>query len=304
MAGKEANMASKQPFKRVALMARKHRAPLAETLTATVEALQHAGFHPVIESTTAKTFGAQSCESIPAEKLNQHADIVCVIGGDGSLLHAAKTALEQDLPIIGVNRGRLGFLADIHPQNLDQLLDVLHGNYLQENRFLLNVRIVNNEETTYQAVALNDVVLQQGKYVHMIEFDTSVDNKIICNQRADGLVIATPTGSTAYALSGGGPILHPSLDVVVMVPMFPHKLTSRPIVIHGHSTIDIHISVHNESPPRISCDGQASQTTPLGSHIIIQEEKRKLKLIHPTNYSYYETLRQKLGWESKPNALQ
>ncbi len=298
-------MSTKKAFQRVAIMARKHRVPLAETIAETINTLRNAHIQTVIEADTAQyldhdTLKMVNTKVVPAKKLNQNADIICVIGGDGSLLHAAKTALDQNLPIIGINRGRLGFLADIHPQNLDLLIDVIQGQYQVEKRFLLNMRIEDQNKILYQSVALNDIVLQPGKYVNMIEFDTSVNDQPVCNQRADGLIIATPTGSTAYALSGGGPILHPSLDIVVMVPMFPHKLTSRPIVIHGHSTIDVHISIHNESPPRISCDGQDSQEVPLSAHIIVQEEKRKLKLIHPLCYTYYETLRQKLGWESKP----
>ena len=149
-------------------------------------------------------------------------------------------------------------------------------------------------------MALNDMVLHKSKAVNMIEFDTTINDKPLCNQRADGLVVATPTGSTAYALSGGGPIIHPSQDVLVIVPMLPHKLSSRPIVIDGRAQLDIHVSEHNLESPSISCDGQESFTVPLGAHIIITEAKQKIQLIHPESYDYFETLRQKLGWENKP----
>lgn len=289
------------PFNRVAIMARKHIASLTDTIAETVNLLQTKGINVVLEEETAREFGTNHCHVVPSISLHQHADLICVIGGDGSLLHAAKTALEQDLPIIGVNRGKLGFLADITPQHLETLIEVVQGEYLLENRFLFDMTLVHNNTTLYQSVALNDVVLQQGLHPQMIDFNTSVDGTLVCNQKADGLVVATPTGSTAYSLSGGGPILHPQLKSVVMMPMFPHKLSSRPIVIEGTSIIDVHVLAVNKHPPRVSCDGQESQTVPLDSHIIIREEPRKLKLVHPRHYDYFETLRQKLGWENKPN---
>ncbi len=295
-------MSKHTTFTRVALMACKNRELLAETFQATLNVLRQANIDLVVDTTTAERLHLSEIQAVPKDTLNQHADIICVVGGDGSLLQAAQTALDQQLPIIGVNRGSVGFLADIHPHNLDALISVLQGKYKSEDRFLLNVSVKHQDKSIFQAKALNDMVLHKSRAVNMIEFDTTIDDRPLCNQRADGLVVATPTGSTAYALSGGGPIIYPEQNVVVIVPMLPHKLSSRPIVINGHSCLDIHISPHNPEPPCISCDGQESFTVPLDAHIIIREESKKIQLIHPESYDYFETLRLKLGWENKPLA--
>ena len=287
-------------FSRVALIARKTANQNSETFSATINLLEEAHVPFVLEEKTAQALGIHTCPIAPASKLHEHADIICVVGGDGSLLHAAKIALSQNLPIIGINKGRIGFLADIQPQNLDALLQVLQGEYMREERFLLNVKVVDHAQVLYESHALNDMVLHKNIAVKMIEFDTSINGKPLCNQRADGLVVSTPTGSTAYALSGGGPIIHPSQNAMVIVPMLPHKLSSRPIVLDAQSHLDIHVSPHNLVAPALSCDGQESHTVPLDAHIIITEEKRKIQLIHPSHYDYFETLRQKLGWENKP----
>ena len=237
------------------LTARKHRSPLAETLQDTAHCLKQAGLSVLLEQTTSELFGDINLTTVSREQIGQRADCICVIGGDGSL--TAKIAIEHQLPIIGINRGRLGFLTDIPPHNLDLLVETLAGHYSLEERFLLNTYVEHHGEKLFESEALNDSVLQQGDQAQMIEFDTFIDEHMVCKQRADGLIIATPTGSTAYALSGGGPILHPSLDVVTLVPMFPHTLTNRPIVVSGKSAIRIHLGIQNDTDARLSCDGQS-----------------------------------------------
>ena len=190
--------------------------------------------------------------------------------------------------MLGINRGHLGFLTDINPKELHRISDVLNGNYTREERFLLKTSL---------GIALNDVVLLPGE-AQLIEFDIMINNQFVCQQRADGLIIATPTGSTAYALSGGGPILHPHLNAMVLVPMFPHTLSSRPIVIDSDAKIELIISEHKNKTANISCDGQQRIPVEPGTRITIEKHEKKLHLIHPDNYDYFATLREKLGWQS------
>ncbi len=288
----------KKGFHTILLTARKHRSPLVETIQDTAHCLEQAGFSVLLEQATHDIFDHLKLKTVAHADISKHADCVCVIGGDGSLLTAAKLAMEHQLPIIGINRGRLGFLTDIPPHNLDLLVETLSGHYSLEERFLLSTHVEHNGEKLFESEALNDIVLQQGDQAQMIDFDTFIDEHMVCKQRADGLIIATPTGSTAYALSGGGPILHPSLDVVTLVPMFPHTLTSRPIVVSGKSGIRIHLGIQNETDARLSCDGQSWVCIPPGASIHITEKKQKLKLIRPQHCDYFTTLREKLGWSN------
>jgi NAD+ kinase len=225
---------------------------------------------------------------------------VIVVGGDGSLLNAAHIVVDENVPVVGINRGRLGFLTDIHPDLLESYLkEILHGHYLKEQRFLLDVTVEHQGQINYQNMALNEMVLLPGQYSHMLEFEIYIDGQRMCSQRADGQIIATPTGSTGYALSGGGPILHPALDALVLVPMFPHRLSSRPIVVNGNCEIDIVLIPRLETSPQINCDGQSRVSVALGDTIKIKKKPEKLTLLHPKNYNYYETLRKKLHWEHK-----
>lgn len=292
----------KQPFQQVILYARQHRANqgVSETLHRLAEYLQ------TMPVTTVQDLDTKDCFDLDLpvfrrEPLDDgNASLIVVVGGDGSLLSAARMAIMVGAPVIGVNRGRLGFLTDISPQALEQQLgDVLSGNYLEESRFLLETTIVDNTTTLFQGHALNDVVLSRGNETHLIEFDVHVDNQYVSHYRADGLILATPTGSTAYALSAGGPIMHPQLNAIVIVPMFSHSLSSRPLVIDAESVIDVKIRATHESHLQISCDGHESPTIQPGQQIVIKKNVQKLRLLHPTNYHYYDTLRLKLGWGSK-----
>lgn len=286
-------------FKNILLMGRPDASVVVETLEALGRYLLTQNVGIWIEQTVADlmsecVFTVATAENIPSE-----IDLIIVVGGDGSLLQAARVAVLHQLPILGINRGRLGFLTDIHPDNLEAVGKVLKGHYHSEERFLLRVELFNYDAMVYDSIALNDVVLLPGNGVHMIEFDTFVDGQFVCNQRADGLIVATPTGSTAYSLSGGGPILHPKLNAIVLVSMFPHRLSSRPIVVDGESEIEIQVT---QSSPHLSADGLLKVEVPPGSKIKIKKIPQKLTLIHPEDYNYFERLREKLGWESKGNS--
>lgn len=294
-------MDKKQKFQRVILYARHHRANqgVNESLHRLVDFLQAHQVEAWVDKDTATHF-ATELPLMPREQMGQQQDLIVVVGGDGSMLSAARMAISVNVPVIGINRGRLGFLTDISPIDIDQQLGaVLGGHYREEKRFLLTTRIYDEEQTYYQGNALNDVVLGRGSETHLIEFDVYIDNQFVSHYRSDGMILATPTGSTAYALSAGGPIMHPKLNAIVLVPMFSHSLSSRPLVIDAESHIDLVIAKTNESDLRISCDGHESRMVKPGQHVLIQKTAERLCLLHPCDYHYYDTLRIKLGWESK-----
>ncbi|MBD1573643.1 NAD(+) kinase [Vibrio sp. S17_S38] len=233
-------------------------------------------------------------------QIGEQADLAIVVGGDGNMLGAARILSRFDISVIGVNRGSLGFLTDLNPEDFhDSLLNVLKGHYLSEDRFLLEAEVHRHGQTKSHNSALNEVVLHPGKVAHMIEFEVYIDDRFAFSQRSDGLIVSTPTGSTAYSLSGGGPILSPSLNAISLVPMFPHTLSSRPLVVDGNRKIKLVVSPDNRGTQEVSCDGQISLPVSPGDEIHIFQSPSILKLIHPEDYSYYHVLREKLGWSSK-----
>lgn len=234
------------------------------------------------------------------DEIGEKADLAIVVGGDGNMLGAARTLSRYAISVIGMNRGNLGFLTDLNPEDYEQTLsDVLDGNYLVEERFLLEAEVHREGHIKSHNSALNEVVLHPGKIAHMIEFEVYIDERFAFSLRSDGLIISTPTGSTAYSLSGGGPILSPSLNTISLVPMFPHTLSSRPLVVDGNRKIRLMASPNNRGTQEVSCDGQVSMPTSPNDEIHIFQSPHSLSLIHPTDYSYYHVLRQKLGWSSK-----
>ncbi|KAB2825606.1 NAD(+) kinase [Aliivibrio finisterrensis] len=232
--------------------------------------------------------------------LGEKADLAIVVGGDGNMLGAARVLSRFDISVIGVNRGNLGFLTDLDPDNFEEpLTAVLNGEFVKEERFLLEAEVHRHGQVKSHNSAFNEVVLHPGQVAHMIEFEVYIDDSFAFSQRSDGLIISTPTGSTAYSLSGGGPILSPNLNAISIVPMFPHTLSSRPLVVEGRRHIKLFISPDNRSALEVSCDGQISLPVSPGDEVHIYQSPNKLKLIHPKDYSYYHVLRNKLGWSSK-----
>ncbi|EAS62470.1 NAD(+) kinase [Photobacterium angustum] len=232
--------------------------------------------------------------------LGEKADLAIVVGGDGNMLGAARVLSRFDISVIGVNRGNLGFLTDLDPDDFEEPLSrVLKGEFRKEDRFLLEAEVHRHGQVKSRNAALNEAVLHPDKIAHMIEFEVYIDDCFAFSQRSDGLIIATPTGSTAYSLSGGGPILSPSLNAIALVPMFPHTLSCRPLVVDGDRCIKLLVSPNNGSTLEVSCDGQVSLPVSPGDEIHIYQSKDRLQLIHPKDYSYYNVLRGKLGWSSR-----
>ena len=240
-------------------------------------------------------------DAMDTDKLCDCINLAIVVGGDGTLLKAGRLLSDKDIPVIGINLGRLGFLVDISPDEIaEQLTLMLDGAYTLEERSLLHAEAFSEGKSLGEGIALNDVVVHVRNDIRMIEFTTHVDDAFVNTQRADGIVVATPTGSTAYSLSGGGPILHPGLDAVVLVPICPHTLSNRPIVISNESLINISLCESREVNARVSFDGQANIELQAGDNIVIRNKAHKLKLMHPENYDYFHILRNKLGWSSSP----
>ncbi|PHI29765.1 NAD(+) kinase [Budvicia aquatica] len=261
--------------------------------------LKSKGYSVIIEQQIASDLDIESATVGSLAEIGQEADLAVVIGGDGNMLGAARVLSRYDIQVIGVNRGNLGFLTDLSPDNVQQqLAEVLEGEYISEQRFLLETQVYRANQPTRISTAINEVVLHPGKVAHMIEFEVYIDNNFAFSQRSDGLIISTPTGSTAYSLSAGGPILTPTLDAIVLVPMFPHTLTSRPLVINGSSVINLRFA-HYSRDLEISCDSQIALPIQKDEEVIIKRSDAHLNLIHPKNYSYYNTLSTKLGWSKK-----
>lgn len=287
-------------FRNIGLIGRLGSGRVVDTLRRLKRFLLDKGHTVILEDAVADLLPGHQLQICSRAMMGEICDLVIVVGGDGSLLGAARALCRYNVPVLGVNRGGLGFLTDISPDELEQRVGaVLAGEYMAESRFLLDAFVCRDEEQLGSSEALNDVVLHPGKSARMIEFELFVDGQFVYSQKSDGMIVATPTGSTAYSLSAGGPIMHPKLDAVVLVPMFPHTLSSRPIVVEGNSEIRVVISRKNEIYPQVSCDGQEHIACAPGDTLIIRKKPQKLRLIHPLDHNFYAICRSKLGWSSR-----
>lgn len=250
-----------------------------------------------IDEVTANTAGDLDLSTVNRSDFGQKCDLAIVMGGDGSLLNAARSLSHQSIPLLGINLGRIGFLTDISPEQMLQEVDeVLSGNYYSEKRFLLHCSILRDGEQISTSKAFNDVVIHKRDVGRMIEFDTYIDGEFINHQRSDGMIISTPTGSTAYSLSSGGPLLCPTLSAITLVPICPNTLSHRPIVVGSEHTIEIVIKEGHHEHAQVTCDGQINLGMISGDRIRISRFENDIQILHPKNHSYYKTLREKLGW--------
>ncbi|MCK9469642.1 MAG: NAD(+) kinase [Porticoccaceae bacterium] len=287
-------------FQRIGLVTRLHLDQVADTLNHLVRFLSEAGWQPVVENSAASLLAPGNYQVADSAAMARSVDLVIVVGGDGSMLSAARDMVDFDIPLLGVNRGRLGFLTDILPDEVEARVSrVLAGEYVVSNRFLLDVEVTRRGDKIAAGLALNDVVLHPGKSVRMMEFELNIDRQFVYSQRSDGLIVSTPTGSTAYALSAGGPILHPNMDALVLVPMNPHTLTSRPVAVPGSSVVEIRVGERNELHPLVTCDGQCDIMIEPGDVIQIRKKAKQLRLVHPVDHNFYGICRSKLGWGSR-----
>ena len=284
-------------FNTIGLIGKENHAASMETFLTLYDFLSGKGYEPIIEEHVARYLPNTNCKTASLVELGEQADLVIVVGGDGNMLGAARVLSRFDVAVLGVNRGNLGFLTDLNPDDFEATLaDILEGRFKTELRFLLDVSVYRHGILKSQNSAMNEMVLHADKVAHMIEFDAFIDGSFVFHQRSDGLIISTPTGSTAYSLSGGGPIVQPTLNAMTLVPMFPHSLTSRPLVINGDSDVKLIVSRANDAQLQISCDSHVSISVLPGDEINVKKHALGLRLIHPEQYDYYDVLRKKLHW--------
>lgn len=285
----------------MAIIAKKNDTLVYDTVRNLYDFLDPRGLRICVNEDARKCLQNPSATCIDIADMHRHIDLAIVVGGDGTLLAAAQSMLQHDIPIIGVNRGRLGFLTDILPEKMRQALEqILNGQYFEEQRSVLSARLMRGGEEISHCMAINDVVVHARYVVRMIELETHINDEYLHALRADGLIVATPTGSTAYALSGGGPIVHPSVSTVLLVPICPHTLSNRPIAVDKHSHIEIVYSRTNELNGVASIDGHRECELFPGDRIMIVPAEKTLTLIQPNSYSFFKVLRKKLNWSQQP----
>lgn len=290
-------MTKADEFRNIGLIGRRESDLVGETLRQLIAFLDARNLQVVLDEDTAKLLPEANYQVGTRKMMGEVCDLIIVVGGDGSLLGAARTFSRYKVPLLGVNRGRLGFLTDILPSEFEERVgEVLDGKYFREDRFLLEAHVRRDGQPVGQNSALNDVVFHSAGSVKMVEFELFIEGQFVYRQRSDGLIISTPTGSTAYALSGGGPIMHPRIDAIVLVPMCPHTLSSRPLLVEGNSEIKLVVGGSNVARMLVSCDGQGEMAVEAGDVISIRKKAHKLHLLHPTHHSFYEACRSKLGW--------
>lgn len=293
-------MSNLKAFKKIALVGKPGSKAAQESIDVLCKLISELGLDVYLPESDKYDFPSGQATKIPFESIGDYCELVIVVGGDGSMLKTARDLIDSKVPMLGINRGHLGFLTDIRPTEVDSRVPpILEGQYSLESRFLLHAEVFRNEQSIGSSNAVNDVVLYPGEIARMIQFELYMDQQFVYSQRSDGLIVSTPTGSTAYSLSGGGPILAPQTDTIVLVPMCPHTLTSRPIAVNKEKVIDIVISESNPHNPQLSCDGQVIISLQPGDRIRIKPYPTEMCLVHPLDYDYFEVLRTKLGWGQK-----
>lgn len=283
-----------QRFQQIGIFGKPGDPDVAETITRIAKHVTRSGRNVTLADDLAGV--AADLPRQPREALAASIELAIVVGGDGTLLYAARLLADHDVPILGVNRGRLGFLVDVSPGNLAEIDTVLAGEFTEDSRMLLDAEIHAGEQVLSRGTALNDVVLHRWNTARMIEFDIYVDGELLNSHRSDGLIISTPTGSTAYAMAGGGPIIHPDVNAIALVPICPHTLSIRPLVLSADSSVEITVPPEAFKHIRVSCDGQEDLGMVNGGHLVIRKRARKVMLVHPPQYRYFEILRAKLRW--------
>lgn len=288
-------------FQSVGIIAKKNDKLVFETVRSLHDFLRSKNIDICVDENAQYCLDGIGTACIDIVDMHNRIDLAIVVGGDGTLLAAAQSMVEYDIPIIGINRGRLGFLTDILPENMHHDLgQILNGEYFEEVRTVLTAKHIRGEEQLTNCLAINDVVVHAHYVVRMIELETRINDEYLNALRADGLIVATPTGSTAYALSGGGPIVHPSVATTLLVPICPHTLSNRPIAVDKNSRIEIVYSEQNELNGIASIDGQLECEVFPGDRIIVERSSHSLRLIQPNSYSFFKVLRKKLNWSQQP----
>jgi NAD+ kinase len=285
----------KSSFRTVALIGKYKSPEIAQPLLELGRFLESRKIKVLVDKLTASQVKQSKYPVLALEDIGEQADLAIVIGGDGTMLNIARTLAPHDVALVGVNQGRLGFLTDISVETMIATIGaILDGKFVAEDRMMLEGQVYSGGKKTFDALALNDVVVSKGLKGSMLELEVRIDGQFIYNQRADGLIVATPTGSTAYALSSGGPIVHPSLSVMALVPVSPHTLSNRPIVISSNCTVEV--VVRDNPEPRAHFDSHSRCDLRDGDRIVVRRYPGSISLLHPEGHSYYDMLREKLNW--------
>ncbi|MBA59681.1 MAG: NAD(+) kinase [Gammaproteobacteria bacterium] len=286
-----------QVFSRVGLVARSVNEQIGESLLLAERFLLEKDRQVYFEHIAAKALGKRSSVSRTLEEIGECCDLVIAVGGDGNILNCARKMAPCGVPILGINRGKLGFLADVSPEEIEESVgEVLLGNYSVQEHFLLEGRVEGLDETPS---ALNEVLLHSVVSPRMIEMEIYHNEQYVFTQNSDGLIVSSPTGSTAYALSAGGPIMCPDLDAIVLIPMFPHSLTNRPLVVPADGEIRIVLGKEKDMKAKVSFDSHLEFRIGAGDSLLIKKKEDKLRMVHPPNHSFFEVCRSKLDWASR-----
>jgi NAD+ kinase len=284
-------------FKSIALVGNAEDLRVAECMLGLTGHLHARGLAPLVDPGVGLAFPPGSVVPCPEEAFATRADLIIAIGGDGTLLYAARLVAGDAVPLLGINRGRLGFLTDVSPNSMLEDVDtVLSGRYTEDRRSLLAARLEHRDAAPIRALALNDVVVNKRETGRTMDFETSINGHFVNSHSGDGIVIATATGSTAYAMSCGGPIVEPNLDVWVLAPICPHTLSDRPIVVRAGSTVELRMADRPGSRGQVTCDGTVIGDLEHGDTLFVDSADARITLLHPPGYDYYRLLRSKLHW--------
>jgi len=286
-------------FRTIGIIGKPSDPSVVETLAVLYAYLKQHNYQIRVATDSVGFIQDPSVTACAADTIGQYCDLVIAVGGDGTFLAAIRAIVAYDIPLIGVNLGRLGFLVDISPSDLpDKLHRILQGHYSEEQRYLLRAKIIRDGQVIHEETAVNEVVVHRWITPSMIEIVTKIDNVFLNSQRSDGLIISTPTGSTAYSLSAGGPILYPSLNALVLVPLNPHTLSNRPIVIADTAEIEISFLQTKQINALVTCDHIEIPDVLISDKILIKKEPKPIRILHPEDHDFFHILRNKLNWSS------
>ena len=285
----------KSQFRHVALIGKYHAQGSRSALESIAQFLSAQGCDVAIEQDTASNTGLTQYPILDVAGIGAHCDLGLVVGGDGTMLGIGRQLAQFGVPLIGINQGRLGFITDIAFEAFQTVLEpMLRGEFEEDRRWMMQAKVVRDGRCVFNATAMNDVVVHRGATAGMVELRVEVDGRFLSNQRADGLIIASPTGSTAYALSAGGPLLHPSIPGWVLVPIAPHTLSNRPIVLSDSGEITVELVAGRDASANF--DMQSLATLMHGDRITVRRSEHQMRFLHPKGWSYFDTLRKKLHW--------
>lgn len=285
----------KSKFRHVALIGKYHAQGSRSALEGIAQFLGAQGCEVAIEEDTASNAGITTYPILNVAQIGAQCDLGLVVGGDGTMLGIGRQLAQFGVPLVGINQGRLGFITDIaFEQYQTTLAPILQGHYDEDPRWMMQAKVVREGHCVFNATAMNDVVVNRGASAGMVELRVEVDGRFVANQRADGLIIASPTGSTAYSLSAGGPLLHPSIGGWILVPIAPHNLSNRPIVLSDQGEVAVEIVAGRDASANF--DMQTLTSLLHGDRIIVRRSEHQVRFLHPVGWSYFDTLRKKLHW--------